>query len=71
MPSTRVVLYRETNGDVPFLKWFDGLPDRAKDHCRARLGLLRALGHELRRPAWERRVRYLAAPDSHTYPETE
>jgi phage-related protein len=53
VPITSVILYRELDGSVPFLDWFDRLPDRAKDRCRARLELLRAFGHELRRPAAE------------------
>jgi phage-related protein len=48
--GTRVVFYREDNGDVPLLQWFDTLDDKAQDKCRLRLERLRQLGHELRRP---------------------
>ena len=38
---------------VPFLDWFGGLSNHAKDQCAAKLTLLRDQGHELRRPAAE------------------
>jgi phage-related protein len=47
---TKVVFYRETDGSVPVLKWYDGLPARAQDKCRIRIQRLAELGHELRRP---------------------
>ncbi len=50
MSHIRVVMYREEDGSVPFLDWFDGLPEKAQDKCRVRLERLAALGHELRRP---------------------
>ena len=50
MPATEVVFYREDNGSVPLLEWFDGLPHKAQDKCRVRIELLKQLGHELRRP---------------------
>ena len=53
MPMTRVVLFREADGSVPFLNWYARLQNKAKDQCRARLELLRAYGHQLRRPAAE------------------
>lgn len=53
MPKTQLVLFQEKPGMVPFLDWFDRLPDKARDQCRARLELLRDQGHELRRPAAE------------------
>lgn len=45
-----MVLYRETDGSVPFLDWFAGLVPKVQDKCRIRLERLRDLGHELRRP---------------------
>lgn len=51
MPATTVLLFRDDDGSVPFLHWFDRLPEKAKVQCRARLGLLAEQGHELRRPA--------------------
>ena len=50
MPRTRVLLYCEEDGTVPFLDWFDTVPDRAQDKCLVRIERLRELGHELRRP---------------------
>lgn len=50
MPKTKVVFYREEDGTVPLLEWFDGLAEKAQDKCVARLERLRELGHELRRP---------------------
>ncbi len=50
MPKTKLVFYRETDGTVPVLEWFDRLPARAQDKCRIRIQRLAELGHELRRP---------------------
>ena len=50
MPRTRVLLYREEDGSVPFLEWFATLPAKAQDRCRVRMERLSELGHELRRP---------------------
>ena len=50
MPKTKVVFYRETDGSVPVLEWFDELPAKAQDKCRVRIQRLSELGHELRRP---------------------
>jgi len=53
MPITKVVFFRDSDGEVPFVDWFDRLPQHAKDQCLAKLTLLRNQGHELRRPAAE------------------
>lgn len=50
MPKTHVVFYREADGAVPVLEWFDRLPTKAQDKCRVRIQRLAELGHELRRP---------------------
>jgi phage-related protein len=50
MPQTQVVFYQEDDGTVPILRWFDTLPEKALDKCRIKIGRLRELGHELRRP---------------------
>lgn len=53
MPATRVHFYAEANGISPVLEWLDRLArrdPRAFEACRARVVLLAALGHELRRP---------------------
>jgi hypothetical protein len=31
MPRTNVLLYRDDDGTVPFLEWFDALPRKAQD----------------------------------------
>ncbi|MEE9297102.1 MAG: type II toxin-antitoxin system RelE/ParE family toxin [Phycisphaerae bacterium] len=50
MPQIEVVFYKEDDGSVPVLDWFDGLTAKAQDKCRVRLERLKALGHELHRP---------------------
>ena len=50
MPQTRVVLYCDEDGFVPFLEWFETLPQRAQSKCVVRMERLAELGHELRRP---------------------
>jgi phage-related protein len=50
MPKSRVVIYREEDGSVPFVDWFEKLPDHAQDKVLVRMERLRELGHELRRP---------------------
>ncbi len=50
MPRTQVVFYREVDGRVPVLEWFDGLSAKAQDKCRIKIQRLSELGHELRRP---------------------
>jgi putative component of toxin-antitoxin plasmid stabilization module len=37
MPRSRVVLYCEEDGSVPFLKWFRGLPTHARDKVLVRI----------------------------------
>jgi hypothetical protein len=49
MPPTPVVFYAEDNV-APFLQWFDELGEAVQNKIIARLELLRARGHELRRP---------------------
>jgi hypothetical protein len=53
MPVTDVVYYCELDGSVPVREWLLELgrrDRRAAEKCVAQLGLLRSLGHELRRP---------------------
>jgi len=50
LPATQVIFYRDEAGRVPLLDWLDGLPDKARLKCLARLQRLEMLGHELRRP---------------------
>jgi len=53
MPATDIRFYCEED-DVPVLQWLENLAERvpkAYAKIRAKLSLLAALGHELRRPA--------------------
>jgi len=50
LPPTEVIFYREEDGHIPIFDWLDGLPERARLKCLARLTRLEQLGHELRRP---------------------
>lgn len=50
MPRTRIVLFKDDDGRVPILDWFNSLPEKALDKCTVRLERLAQLGHELRRP---------------------
>lgn len=50
MPRTRVVFYKDREGNVPVLEWLDGLPAKIQDKCVVKIERLRELGHELRRP---------------------
>jgi phage-related protein len=53
MPQTTVYFYQELDGRAPVLEWLDelGHSDRkALAECLARIRLLAASGHELRRP---------------------
>lgn len=50
MPKTAIVLYREEDGTVPFMDWYDRIPERAQDKCTIALERLAERGHELRRP---------------------
>lgn len=53
MPKTRVYFYAEDNGESPVFEWLKELrrdDRRAYMACRARVLMLAAIGHELRRP---------------------
>jgi phage-related protein len=53
MPRTTVYIYAEADGTSPVLGWLRELSrqnTRAVDACIARVRLLAAMGHELRRP---------------------
>jgi phage-related protein len=50
MPQVKVAFYREIDGTVPLLDWFDALPPKVLDKCRVGIRRLRDQGHELRRP---------------------
>lgn len=53
MPQTQVRVFREANGQIPFVDWLGLLEKRnrkAHEKCLARLKLLALHGNELRRP---------------------
>lgn len=53
MPQTKIQVYRERNGEVPFFEWLLTLKTtnvRAFAKCSAIIQRLERLGHELRRP---------------------
>ena len=45
-----VIFYREEEGSTPILDWFDRPPQEARVQCIGKIELLKARGHELRRP---------------------
>ena len=56
MPNTQVFFYRDADGRSPVVEWLRCLRDDDPAgfmNCLARLELLEASGHELRRPAAE------------------
>jgi phage-related protein len=53
VPATNVYFYREAPGDVPVLDWLGNLRKKDKKayaNCIAKIRMLAAFGHELRRP---------------------
>ena len=51
MPHIAVIFFQEAADKTPpLLEWLDGLPQKARIKCLARLKRLEDLGHELRRP---------------------
>lgn len=50
MGETQVEFFREEDGTVPLIAWFDELSPPAHEKSIARLRRLQALGYELRRP---------------------
>jgi phage-related protein len=50
LPKTEVLLFAESDGSSPLLKWLDGLPAKVQDKCIVRIERLSEMGHELRRP---------------------
>src|SRR5262245_33401524 len=50
MPHTRVVFFKDADGTVPLLDWFDDLPAKVQAKCLLRVERLKELGYELRRP---------------------
>ena len=54
MPETRIVFYKEEDGEVPVLEWLKQLSKENKKayaNCVGKINLLESFGYELRRPA--------------------
>ena len=50
MPQTEIVIYQESQDDVPLIDWLAALPDKVQVKCDAKMKRLAELGYELRRP---------------------
>jgi len=51
MPRVEVIFFQEEGGNAPpLITWLDGLSQKARLKCLARLKRLEDMGHELRRP---------------------
>ena len=50
MPATEVILFQESDGTVPLIKWLDKLPEKVQDKCLVKIQRLEEQGYELRRP---------------------
>ena len=50
MPQTDIVIYQESEDDVPLVDWLSSLSEDARSKCRLKIRRLAELGHELRRP---------------------
>ena len=50
MPLTRLLLYREDDGTIPFIDWLQKQQPKVLAKCQVSLERLSELGHELRRP---------------------
>lgn len=50
MATIELVYYREEDGTVPLIEWFNKLPQKVIQKCHVRLARLEQLGHELKRP---------------------
>ena len=45
LATTELLYYRDDDGTVPLVEWFDGLPVKAIQKCQAKLERLEELGH--------------------------
>ena len=50
MPVTEVIMFQESDGTVPLIKWLDKLPEKVQDKCLVKIQRLEEQGYELRRP---------------------
>ena len=50
MPRTDIVIYQESEDDVPLVDWLASLPEDIRSKCRTKIRRLGEVGYELRRP---------------------
>lgn len=50
MPGTEVIMFQETDGTVPLIKWLDRLPEKVQDKCLVKIQRLEEQGYALHRP---------------------
>jgi len=50
VPQTDIVIYQESEDDVPLVDWLVSLPEKVQVKCDAKMKRLAELGYELRRP---------------------
>ena len=50
VPQTPVIFFKEADGSIPFVEWYDELPSKVQAKCRVRIERLKEQGNELRRP---------------------
>jgi phage-related protein len=50
MPGTEVIIFQESDGTVPLIKWLDRLPEKVQQKCLVKIQRLEEKGYELRRP---------------------
>ncbi|MDA8124061.1 MAG: type II toxin-antitoxin system RelE/ParE family toxin [Deltaproteobacteria bacterium] len=50
MPRTTVIIFMDTNGTAPLLKWLDVQSSKVQDKCIVKIERLGEMGYELRRP---------------------
>jgi len=50
MPKTNVFVYKELDGTVPLLGWFNSIPQKAREKCITKIERLETFGNALRRP---------------------
>lgn len=53
MPKTEVLIFAESDGSSPFLKWLDNQSQKVQNKCIVFIERLEEYGHELRRPQAE------------------
>ena len=50
MPETEVIMFQESDGTIPLIKWLDKLPEKVQVKCLVKIQRLEEQGYELRRP---------------------